>query len=271
MALKRRVFPRKASVLVSTLGFVAIGTPASAVTCNYQGSPNFLVAVSMTHGETAVVQRDGSAIEVGGTPCGIASVTNTDSVRFGIEGGGDVNVVISLRGGPFAPGLTDETGSSDEIEFVANLDGSGAPTTADGVVVLGSSGGDRIRMGDQAQLGGQSLINLNADESDGVDSDISDAFLAPTTWDFVNVAGDQGRDRLSGAGGAATGTWFDVRLMLLGNHKADRLVGGIKGDLLRGGFGNDVLRGGPGPDFLNGGAGSDTCRGGPGADTLVSC
>jgi Ca2+-binding RTX toxin-like protein len=271
MGLKRRVLTRKASVLVLTLFLVAVGAPARAVTCNYQGSPNFLVAVGMVHGETAVVQRAGSAIEVNGSPCGAASVNNTNSVRFGIELGGDVNVMISLRGGPFAPGLTDETGSSDEIEFVANLDGSGAPTTADGVVIQGSSGGDRIRMGNQAQLGGQSLINLNADESDGVDSDVSDAFLAPTTWDFVNVGGGGGRDKLSGAGGAATGARFDVRLMLLGNHKADRLVGGVKGDLLRGGRGNDVLRGGPGPDFLNGGVGSDTCRGGPGADTLVSC
>jgi len=276
-----RFKPRPRLLSASTVAVIAIATgvilaaPASAAaTCDYSGSILRLAQVRLNApGDVAVIERDGGVIEMNGAPCEEATVNNTSAVTFEevADPPVDVTAVISLRGGPFAPGYDEEAGASDEIEFLAALDIYTPASTGDQMVVRGGGGSERIRMGKGDLMGTPTrFINLNADEAHGRDWDVRDRSPDPT-WDQVRALGGPGRDRLSGEGGADTGAMFDVRLALIGGADADRLTGGSRGDLLKGGSGNDFLIGGPGPDVLKGGPGSDTCRGGPGADTLVSC
>jgi Ca2+-binding RTX toxin-like protein len=260
------------AILVLATAFLSSLPATAAVSCSYFSPAQFVDITMDGQGDVAVIERDGDAIEMNGAPCGAATRFNTMDVYFSEEANPPVNVtaVISLRGGAFVPGSGAEAGTSDEIEFSANLDFYTPPSSGDRMEVWGGGGKEWIRMGNSSDFGAPiHVINLNANEPETVDWDVSD--VGGGTWDLVRALGGAGRDQLSGAGGAATGARFDVRLLLIGGAAADSLTGGTKGDLLKGGSGNDIIRGGPGPDVLRGGPGNDTCRGGPGADTLVSC
>jgi RTX calcium-binding nonapeptide repeat (4 copies) len=257
-------------LLMALAGFSA---PARAgTTCTYvpSGIPPFAQANMTNPGDSAVIERAGDAIEVNGAPCGAATVNNTDYVYVLdlTDPPGNVTMTVSLEGGPLAPGFANESGSSDEMEFSFNLDYEGT-SLGDKLRVRGSGGSQRIRFGFGSPQSNNRRVNLNANEQDGIDAELTD--IAPATVDSWIVAALSGGDIISGAGGAGTGGVFDAPLKILGGDGPDRLTGGLKGDHLRGGAGGDVLTGGAGADVLVGGLGVDRCLGGPGADTLRGC
>jgi Ca2+-binding RTX toxin-like protein len=262
----------------SRLGLVALlmvlawaPLPAGAVTTctHFSGGSNPLLQVNMTEpGDAAVLGRAGDALQVNGGGCGSATVNNTNYfyVLDLTDPPADTTMTVSLEGGPLAPGFTNETGSSDEMEFTFNLDYEGR-SDGDKLRIRGSAGGERIRFG--LPVPANRRVNLNASESDGIDHELQDIFPATVEhWILVALGGN---DVISGVGGAGTGGTFDAPLELWGGDGRDKLTGGSAGDELLGGPQNDVLAGGPGPDVLNGGPGRDTCTGGAGADTIIGC
>ncbi len=84
-----------------------------------------------------------------------------------------------------------------------------------------------------------------------------------------DLAGGQGDDTLSGAGGEDTLRGGDGEDSLSGDAGNDLLLGGGENDLLSGGGGADVLKGGGGDDLLMGGGAADTLNGGAGDDDLA--
>lgn len=211
----------------------------------------------------------GGAILANGAACADATTSNTDLIQIlDASPGAAPDVTIDLSGGPFAPGATDEPGStSDEIELHLELSGVGLPLLR----IVGSSGPDHIVAG---ALG----LNLNAAEpDDDVDLtySVTDSDLGDTILDRLSGGADD--DMLSNAGGQGTGRPWPFSTPLIdgggGNDTLsagdeDALILGRAGDdTLRGGPDDyDTLRGGPGFDLLEGGAGDDTLDGGPDDD-----
>lgn len=213
----------------------------------------------------------GGAILANGAPCADATTANTDSIQILDSvvpaGGAAPQVTIDLSGGPFAPGFTDEPGSSDEIEIHLELSGVALPQ----LTIVGSSGDDHVVAG---ALG----INLNADEPDDdvdVTYNVADSDLGNSILD--RLLGGGGDDQLSNAGGEGTGGAWPFSTPLIdggpGNDTLSAgaedavLVGDSGDDWLRGGpDDSDDLRGGPGFDRLEGGAGNDHLDGGPDDD-----
>jgi hypothetical protein len=218
--------------------------------------------------------RDVDDIEANGNKClgpssETATVDSTDTVRVTGASGGQ-QLAIRVSGGPFAPGFTEENGGSDEIEFAVNLRGG-----SDLMLLYDSSSADRFRFGVKNSV---RRINLNAGEGDGVDADVR----AKNTEEFV-VAGSQGNDFMSGAGGKGTGSEPTYRLNMSDGDGDDKLVGGSASDTLIDNEGtgySDVLKGsgrdglnaqdGDTLDSLNGGDGTDNCHADDG-DVVTGC
>jgi Ca2+-binding RTX toxin-like protein len=201
------------------LAALVVAVPASAApTCTFDAM-TATVTVEVGNGETATIARSGDAITLDGTPCDVATVTNTDAIV--VNGTGiPAAIVIDLSGGPFAPGQTAESdGGDSEIEFTIVLT-AGSPN----VSVLGSSDGDVL-------VAGAGGINLNAAESAG-DADVLIIGLPAITLD-----GAAGADTLSVAGGSGTGA-----------ERAATLDGGAGDDELRGALGGSTFDGGDGVD-----------------------
>ena len=227
------------------------------------------------------------------SPCGSATVTNTDTIVINASKGdySRSGVSIELRApGTFAPGFTNEAGSSDEIEFVVNYL---QPNFKGNYLFLRYSGPwgsttDRVSV----VLGGNQ-INLNANESDGVSDGVdADVTINGMSAGRVTITSglhqSSGVDNFVGArGGSGTpSTPFIRPITALGGPGTDLFVGGPRldrfwgysgVDVLLGGDGNDEIRGGYGADHLDGeggrdqvfgGPGNDTARGGAGADNL---
>lgn len=246
--------------------------PPPPTMCEYKIS-NHRVKVSAPAG-ASISRGTNGHINVNGAWCDrIATVYNTDSIVV-LSGAGTQFVYIDMDNGGFKPGLTDEPGSSDEIEISVSLGGDsdwlsvyGSDTAADNIVVGKSSG--------FAVMG---KMNLNADETNGVDADLT---LIVGIEERI-VFGRGGKDVISGAGGAGTGDAADFLLKLGGGNGADDLTGGSAGDWIIGGDGPDVLMGAAGPDVIDstdgvngndqifGGNGSDTCTFDSG-DSISSC
>ncbi|MDQ3991037.1 MAG: hypothetical protein M3245_01835 [Actinomycetota bacterium] len=240
---------------------------------------------------------DDGAILFDGAPCQTATVRNSDLIR--IE---DIAhsphagaVAVDLGGGPFAPGATPEAGTSSEIEFDVRLE-MRHKVIPPVLSIVGDGGPDHIRYGSRG-------INLNADESDGIDIEIRRAAMSPHV--AVRISGRRGDDHLRGDGGAGTGAALFTRSRgfpggwgvtlyggagddILVSHLGDRVtrmfggpgrdhlialaaaeqMGGEDDDRLRGGPGHDDLLGGPGDDRLEAGDGEDALEGGPGDDVM---
>jgi Ca2+-binding RTX toxin-like protein len=278
-----------------TLGLIFLpATTASGASCSYDAATR-TVQITAGANEQAGLIRSGSAIRLNGAPCGGATVANTDTIRVtnpaGASGEGG-NLFLDLRGGLFEPGMTDEPGSSDEIEFIIDL-GPGR----DGIAVFPGDVTHTITAG---QSGSSNHVNLNAHETDGIDADITftntdymavfwnaeygatgvDSLIADGSASTggapasmaINASGGPGGDVL--IGGTGTNTFFgqEGNDRLGGGGGTDQLYGGVDSDSLRGGSGDDHLAGEEGPDNLNGGPGTeDFCRGGPARDTFRAC
>jgi hypothetical protein len=144
-------------------------------------------------GDPAVIRRVGDAIQVNGAPCGAATVNNTDYVYVLdlTDPPGNVTMAVSLEGGPLAPGFENEPGTSDEMEFIFNLDYEGT-SLGDKLTIRGSGGNQRIRFGFGSPQSNNRRVNLNANEVDGIDAELTD--IAPATVDSWIVAALRGGD-----------------------------------------------------------------------------
>lgn len=286
-AMARRAFVAALVLIASVL----IVSPARAVVVCTFDDPTATVTITLDNGDVARVVRSGDAITVDGTPCDLATVTNTDTIDVSSTGTA-AEVVIDLSGGPFAPGETAETDAADsEIEWLVDL------LAGSTLRIVGSDQPDDVVVGADG-------INLNADEATGdVDVVISGA---PS----IVIEGKDGNDVLSNAGGAGTGGEGPVAT-LQGDAADDDLVpgsvgttvdggdgqdtvdyggagGGVDVDLAAGtaernagtdtliaienaigGGGADTLAGDSAANALDGGAGDDKVSGGPGDDALV--
>jgi Ca2+-binding RTX toxin-like protein len=248
-------------------------TPSSAApSCTYDNltSPSS-ANVSIADGEAVTISRDVSGtIYVNASTCPsttdasvVATVTNTDTINVPESVGagvGNTRVTIDLANGGFAPGATLEPNSSSEIEFNVSL--AGAPGDSLSIASAGATGS--VVAGDLGNNGvgiDQTGVNLDADEGDGVDADVTATGLTSLTMNGVATS-----DVLSAGGGSGTGAPAAVPAVLNGNNGADLLIGGNAGDTLNGNLGDDELRGGAGNDTLSGAGGDDLLVGGPGDD-----
>src|SRR6266511_2384207 len=179
-------------LVVAAIGLVALlSAPAAeaAASCSFNANTakvTVQLPSDLDHGNLSV--GGGGEIEMGGAKCGTATVTNTDTIKVIGAAGSDQLLSINVSGGPFAPGKTDEPGSSDEIEFNVDLGGD----LSDGVSVFGALSGNVIRAGAKG-------LNLNAGEADGIDLD-----AALVGVQYLYLYGEDGVDSLSGAGGRGT-------------------------------------------------------------------
>jgi hypothetical protein len=231
--------------------------------CSYDAT-NHTVLIQALNAE---LSRIGDAIAFYGSPCGEATVSNTDIIRVT----GPPDMPSSLFGvvilDVIAPGFTPEPGGDPEIEIVVEfgLDNHLAPS--------GSSGSDVMTFGGEG-------VALNADG----DADI----LLNRRPDGIFADGQEGDDSISTRGGNGTGAPLgkigstflyggegsdriidgQAQSALRGFGGADLLFGGGGDDGLYGGIGDDQLMGGRGKDRLNGGRDTDSCKGGPGKDRL---
>lgn len=115
----------------------------------------------------ARIVRDGNGFAVNLASCVGASVTNVDLVTVDAAEGDEVH--LDLRGGPFAPGATDEGDGTSEIEF--NIVATGFIELA----VTGTPGNERLAAGFGATTVVPSLFGplLNLDTRAGdVDDDV---------------------------------------------------------------------------------------------------
>ncbi len=205
---------RRARLLLVTILIVVFGgVPASAgpVACTFDEAT---ATVTVTSDGPDIV-RVGDEIIVDGSPCmdGLvaATVVNTDTI---VVEPNLQSLAISLRGGPFAPGLTDEGNDSSEIEFqVDALAGDAAV-----IHVLGASGDDRFKPASPDPDTG--VINLNAFE---VPKD-PDVTFQHDAVDFLVIEGRAGSDSVLAHGhGVAP---YIGRLLFLAGRGDDRMKPG---------------------------------------------
>lgn len=182
------------ALCVIAFAVLAFAAPARAAfdTCQHSGDE---VTATFGSGTTGTLAVSGTQIRADGAQCGgTATVNNVDKIIVNGDAG-DETLTIDLAGGPFAPGAFNESGVSDEIEIEVHLQ-SNFPLGPD-ILILGTTGVDTITLGAvDNTLGSPTRVNLNANEADGIDSDvISDQD------DEVEIRGLAGNDVLDAGGG----------------------------------------------------------------------
>jgi RTX calcium-binding nonapeptide repeat (4 copies) len=249
----------------------------AAVTCNFASATAAIDASSA--GNTANVGRNVSlpldGIIVNNSQCGgSATVSNTDTITFTDSSGSNTKLVVGLGSGPLAPGPTDESGGSDEIELTAAF-GSGG-FEFDLLEVDGCSAAPPCATANDHIVWGSGGINLNADEAPIVDADLTASGVE--VYQSFGGSGN-GNDTLAADGGFGTGiasltpvqfTGFDGMDFLTGGTMNDGLDGGADNDVLVGGTGDDNIVPGPGDDQLDGEGGAfDIANFGPAANGVT--
>ena len=208
--------------------------------CHRAGS---MLAVFADLEDVTFTRPGGDAINVAATSitdptCSGSTVLNTDTID--VDGAtGTESVTIDISGGAYAPGMTDEPGTTDEIEW--SIDPIGE------LAIEGSAVADTIRLG-------SSGINLSND---------GDADVVPATpIALVTVNAGAGNDVVTGVGafGADPGWWMSP-IHMNGEAGADKLTGGLADDEIDGGSEKDTLSAFKildGEDVFVGGLGIDT-------------
>jgi Ca2+-binding RTX toxin-like protein len=278
------------------------GTP----TCSYNEDSS-VVRVRLEQRSYIGLVRRGSAIHVfvdGGptSPCGEATVHNTDEVRVVDDVQGFAGFTINMKRGYFAPGSADEPLGADEIEFrsAGSATDEGQLTFVLGgsdvndFLTFGRDGGTMNRDRDlDIRLEGitrYSLIGLaGADDLSLQGSRVTGAPVDPpgdrsaaihggSGNDFILGApnrdiakGGRGRDTLMGNGGSDVMSGGPRVDELFGNQGPDLVDAGRGADGLFGGKAGDTLLGARGDDHLDGDAGNDRCTGGGGDNRYEEC
>jgi len=246
----RRVLLASLATLAAIAALAAASTtPAgghrAGVTCRFDIATHRLVVTF--HNDDAngrIFRRAGRLVveDVFG-PIGCAGAEdptrfNTDRVRVRARAANvdDLEFVIDLTDGPFAPGFSDEGDGSSEIEFKIPLpSGSGSR-----VPIYGRWGTNQILLGHLAHRQG---ANLNAAE------DVDDPDVSIRGGTFYVGGGGQA-DVISARGGGGFIGPYTKPILAFGFPGDDLLSGGPKRDYLRGGPGHDTLKGDGGRDFL---------------------
>jgi hypothetical protein len=293
---------------VTILGLVAMPLPAyAAASCTFdEGAAT--VHVVIPEFETATLARSGDSITLDGVACGEATVHSTDLVLFvddQVGPPGKPSVTIDLSGGPFAPGLTEETDGSSEIEIWHEI--SDFPG-ADLMRVVGSAGDDHIEVMEGLSEGtfgawldvdvgsgidGEGDVGINRFErfafdlgpgDDSVGLDGTGGFMPPAVYqggpgdDILpegshpdEIHGGPGRDRIVAYGSI----FIDLTQQTFVGNGGEQPFSGIEDVEARsflngidGGPGPNLLIGGPDTDFITGRGGDDRILGGEGNDFL---
>jgi Ca2+-binding RTX toxin-like protein len=220
-----------------------VGTAQAVSTCTWDSGSKTLTA--NVEG-VATLGVSGSAIVLNGSPCDTGATTTTVELIV-VNGSAGLDLFdLDLRGGPFAPGATVESGAS-EIETMVDLEGG-----VDELGVIGSQGSDSFSIG-------QSGANLNGDD----DVDVTIVGLGD-----LYVYGGSSADTIAAAGDAVVGGPITTYFVAYGDGGNDVVIGGNGDDLLSGGGGQDLVGGGRGVDWVRGGPGADELSGGAGVDTV---
>ena len=222
-----------AMLLLSPIPARRLATCASVgVAVNITLASNDTVTISRTEAGTFSVLGTGLTA----TNCGGATVLNRDMVNITGTGGNE-SVTIDLSGGAFEPGVVNEAGTTDEIEFAIDL-GAGA---GDSLTISGSPQPDLITMGGSG-------VNLN----DADDIDLTTIGVKART-----LSGVGGNDAPSAAGGNSTGSALVSSVTISGGNDSDSIIGGDGADTLNGDADADVIIGGLGSDTESGGIDND--------------
>jgi Ca2+-binding RTX toxin-like protein len=211
------------AALIAALMVGPWATDAMAVSCDKAGAT---LNVNLASGQSAEVRRTNGELTVTGGCTGNPTVDNIDTIDVSGAGGNET-FTVDMSNGLLQPGATAETQGDSEIEVNVSL--------GDGNDTLIAQG----RPVDDALHAGSAGINFNGD---------GDADITRNNVEELRLAGRDGADSLSGAGGLAAGDPLNTAI---------ELAGGEGGDTLQGGNGNDTLNGGNGGDTESGGAGDD--------------
>jgi hypothetical protein len=293
--------------LVLTVSLLTSVPVSATAICAFDESAG-TVHVVIPEVDMATLSRVGDAIVLDGAPCGSATVTNTDLVLFvddQVGPPGRPSVTIDLSGGPFAPGITEETDGSSEIEIWHEI--SDFPG-ADLLRVVGSDADDPIEVIEGlsegtfgtwldidvgAGLDGEGDIGINRFERFGFDLGMGDdrvgldgtgGIMPPMVLhggpgdDILpdgthpdEIYGGSGRDRLVAYGDI----FIDLLQMTFRGGGIEQPFSGIEdvealsfGNGIDGSHGPNLLIGGPGNDFIQGRGGNDEIIGGEDDDFI---
>jgi hypothetical protein len=231
----------------------------AAISCSYsellppgpEGN-SLVISASAPELDVAAVQRSGEEVvvsdDVTGAPVACAgeapTVTNTDAIL--LIGASGTGLAIDERGGPFAPGATDEGDGFSEIEF--DLDWE------DGLLALDSAPrGEGVSFG---TVPGGLGINLNPGSEPVPDIDVDPGGVLS-----VVARGLGGGESLTAAGGPGFIGPFIRPVSFVGRGGRDLLIGSSVPDLLDGGPGGDRIAARDGKrDRIRCGGGRDRVR-----------
>lgn len=241
-------FPSGLSAAVSGAllagALATIAAPASAGgggSCAFDANTHVATAspFNPTSGPSDLtVIRSGDNILVNGTVCG--TVTTLDKMIFQL-GNASVTVRFYLGGGPFAPGYTNPSNDTGEIEFEIQYENQFS--FGQSIEIVGGDGNDHIRVGDSFILGQGIVAEVNLNAS--VDSDVDIFVNAPVSEYDISLSG--GHDQLAGVG--------------LGGPFSGPTTARMR---VEDGSGDDIIAGGGASDFFNAGDftnGADTYLG----------
>lgn len=196
----KRILVFLAGVVLSA-SLPAVPAAATATECSFDAG-TATVTVTPLDGSADIIRR-GDAIAVDGADCGAATVTDTDTIEVRPTTGDAVT--IDLRGGQFAPGLTDEGDGSSEIEFLITGSPIGSADLA--LTIVGSAGDDTILAGSgPAPLVASAsrtndagaVFDLNGDET-VKDADVT-VYRSDLATQGIHVDLKGGNDTYSGGG-----------------------------------------------------------------------
>ena len=216
-----------------------IGAPAASAVSTCAFNPlTHTVAVTMDSGDTVTMTVDGTtgAIELGGSACGSATISNTTSI-----------VVLG-------------TPSTDETLVIDNNHDVSFPASIAWAIDLGTGTGDALEIHLEDGVDGSVTVGDSAFTMNGAPGQMFGV-------EDVNVYGGDGDDTIDGSALTATGPSFSAG----GGDGDDTITGGAGDDSLYGDAGDDWLAGGAGDDEVHGNAGADTVYEGAavnGADVL---
>ena len=236
------------------LGLLAPRAGEAKVACAYDGG-GMALSVTVAGFDEAEVTRFRDEILVSasiGSPirCAGEEATITNTERIDVVAKGEGAVWISLSGGPFAPGATQEPDASSEIEFTVAGDGF--------VDFEGGRGQDHFRF---LGSGSESGVNLNADDDDDLDV-TSPSHPSPSL--LLVFEGGPGADLIDAKGRPG------LEMFAAGGKGDDTLVApAAAGAILDGGKGRDRLFGGNRSDFLVPGPGADAVKARSGSDQVM--
>ena len=226
---------RAGTLFVATFLIVLGGLPASAgpAACTFDETTATVTVTS----DDPDVKRNNDEIVVDGAPCldGLvaATVTNTDTI---VVEPNLQRLTIDLRGGPFAPGLTDEGDGWSEIEFRIDARPGDA---AFAIYVEGTPGDDRLIPATTPDGGDTSSLNLNGFEIPK-DPDVQFLTSLAEVLYFLNHGGN---DQLLAHG--TNDAHYAGGLYFSGGAGDDRMTPGIVEDprtmFFAGGPGRDVF------------------------------